>query len=112
MDGNAAAEGGELMEYFGDNFEEGSRINEDAHDIKRRTFYRTVRRRKSLPISSDLGALVSCARYACRLSLAACTRRYAEAQKPMPKQGAIVSERAQYTACRGCEQGKGRSDAS
>lgn len=98
------------MEYFADNFEEGSRINEDAHDIKRRDFYRTVRRRKSLPVTSDLATLVSCERFACRLSLAACARRYTESRMPMPKQGAIVSERAQYTACRGCAQGAGRSD--
>jgi hypothetical protein len=97
-------------EYFADDRDAGSRINEDANAIKRKDFYRTVRRRRSLPVADNVNALVSCERMHARLSMAACVRRYTESAKPPPQHGAITAERAQYTACVRCAQGEERAE--
>lgn len=53
--------------------------------------------------------LVPCNRFACRLTLQACVKRYRLAEDGVPGRGYVSAARVSASGCRGCPQGKERS---
>ncbi len=65
----------------------------------------TVIRLRVLPEDNASAELVSCERYAARLTEAACLARYTKTRRNVHAEGQQV---AANQACRGCEQGEER----